>query len=192
MQNSSDNNAEAGKISFTGLLAQEVDKAAQKINYNFSGVDKTGAIMGLRYSEFVVPLIKSVQELSQQNENMKKEYDEKINNMQKQIDALLLLISNKTTSNNQIKNLVGASISQNVPNPFNQNTSISYLLPEKFSNAQIIITAENGTVIKSVKITGAGKGSLNIDAATLSSGAYNYSLIIDGKLIDTKKMMLNN
>jgi hypothetical protein len=36
----------------------------------------------------------------------------------------------------------------------------------------------------------AGKGILNIDAATLSSGTYNYSLIVDGKVTDTKKMAI--
>lgn len=51
------------KIRFTGFLAQDVDAAAAKINYDFSGVDKSGKLLGLRYSEFVVPIVKSVQEL---------------------------------------------------------------------------------------------------------------------------------
>jgi trimeric autotransporter adhesin len=50
------------KINFTGFVAQDVEAAAKKINYDFSGVDKTGKIMGLRYSEFVVPLVKAMQE----------------------------------------------------------------------------------------------------------------------------------
>ncbi len=48
------------KINFTGFVAQDVDAAAKKINYDFSGVDKRGKIMGFRYSEFVVPLVKAV------------------------------------------------------------------------------------------------------------------------------------
>ena len=34
------------------------------------------------------------------------------------------------------------------------------------------------------------KGSITIDASTLSSGAYQYSLYVDGTLIDTKQMVL--
>ena len=58
------------KTSFTGFVAQDVDAASQKINYDFSGVDKSGKIMGLRYAEFVVPLVKAVQELSAKNEQL--------------------------------------------------------------------------------------------------------------------------
>jgi hypothetical protein len=36
-----------------------------------------------------------------------------------------------------------------------------------------------------------GKGQLNVFAADLSSGVYTYSLIADGKLIETKKMVCN-
>ena len=59
------------KIQFTGFLAQEVEEAAKKINYDFSGVDapkNDKDVYGLRYGDFVVPLVKAVQELSVQNE----------------------------------------------------------------------------------------------------------------------------
>jgi trimeric autotransporter adhesin len=48
-------------IKFSGFLAQEVEKAALNTGYDFSGV-VPGKIYGLRYSEFVVPLVKAVQE----------------------------------------------------------------------------------------------------------------------------------
>jgi hypothetical protein len=50
------------KIRFSGFIAQDVEKAAQNIGYDFSGIDKTGTTLGLRYSEFVVPLVKAIQE----------------------------------------------------------------------------------------------------------------------------------
>ena len=53
------------KIRMTGFIAQEVEKAANEVNYNFSGVVKSkdeNGIYSLRYSEFVVPLVKAVQE----------------------------------------------------------------------------------------------------------------------------------
>ena len=57
----------------TGFIAQEVEEAAQAIDYNFSGVhhstDEVG-IYSLRYAEFVVPLVKAVQELSQKCEDL--------------------------------------------------------------------------------------------------------------------------
>ena len=58
----------------TGFLAQEVEQAAMASNYDFSGVQKPedpNGLYSLRYAEFVVPLVKAVQELSAQNENLK-------------------------------------------------------------------------------------------------------------------------
>lgn len=55
---------------FSGFIAQEVEQAAQSIGYHFSGVDAPKSesdLYGLRYAEFVVPLVKAVQELSAQN-----------------------------------------------------------------------------------------------------------------------------
>jgi len=57
----------------TGFIAQEVESAAKNIGYTFSGVDSPKNekdIYGLRYDEFVVPLVKAVQELNQQNETL--------------------------------------------------------------------------------------------------------------------------
>ena len=61
----------AAKIIYNGFIAQDVEKAAQSLNYNFSGVDKPqteDGLYGLRYSDFVVPLVKAVQELSKIND----------------------------------------------------------------------------------------------------------------------------
>ena len=82
------------------------------------------------------------------------------------------------------------SLQQNIPNPFNNATSISYTLPQRFTSAQIVITDKNGKTLKSITIQGSGKGIINVDASTLASGAYQYSLIVDGNFIDTKQMML--
>jgi len=62
-----DFNGESRKanIKYTGFLAQEVEQAADNIGFDFSGVDKPKTpkgYYGLRYSEFVVPLVKAVQE----------------------------------------------------------------------------------------------------------------------------------
>jgi subtilisin-like proprotein convertase family protein len=71
------------EIIYTGFIAQEVEQAANSIGFNFSGVDKPEnekSLWGLRYSEFVVPLVKAVQEqqimiekLIKENELLKEE-----------------------------------------------------------------------------------------------------------------------
>ena len=63
---------------FSGFLAQEVQKTASKVGYNFSGVDvpqNDQTLYGLRYAEFVVPLVKAVQELKGIIEKKQEEID---------------------------------------------------------------------------------------------------------------------
>jgi hypothetical protein len=55
------------KIVYSGFIAQQVEQSAREIGYNFSGVDVPASgegQYGIRYAEFVVPLVKAVQELN--------------------------------------------------------------------------------------------------------------------------------
>ena len=71
---------EESKVIYTGFVAQDVEKAAQSLHYDFSGVDKPKddqqSFYGLRYGDFVVPLVKAVQELSEENNELKKQLDD--------------------------------------------------------------------------------------------------------------------
>jgi hypothetical protein len=67
------------QIRYTGFIAQEVEEAARELGYDFSGVDapkNEDDFYGLRYAEFVVPLVKALQEqqeiIEQQNINIEK------------------------------------------------------------------------------------------------------------------------
>ena len=67
---------EKSRIRYTGFVAQEVEQAAQSIGYDFSGVDKPQneeTLYGLRYAQFVVPLVKAVQEQQAEIEKLKAE-----------------------------------------------------------------------------------------------------------------------
>jgi trimeric autotransporter adhesin len=75
------------QIRYSGFLAQEVEAAAKSAGYDFSGVDgpkNNNDIYGLRYAEFVVPLVKAVQEQQQMLEAQQKT----IELLQKQIKLL--------------------------------------------------------------------------------------------------------
>ena len=79
------------KIVYSGFIAQDVEKAARSVGYDFSGVDvpeNEKGTYGLRYAEFVVPLVKAVQELSEQNDTK----DAAIASLQKQVNELTGLV----------------------------------------------------------------------------------------------------
>jgi len=120
---------EKEKIIHTGFVAQEVEEAAKKIGYDFSGVDKPQnehTPYGLRYSEFVVPLVKAVQELSKISEGLRTENDElksEIRNLTAEIDKLKFAIG---SGNSLSASSSSASLAQNVPNPVTNATTIKY------------------------------------------------------------------
>ncbi|HLP05635.1 MAG TPA: tail fiber domain-containing protein [Paludibacter sp.] len=81
-------------------------------------------------------------------------------------------------------------LEQNVPNPFNQSTTIGFYLPATVSTASVYVYDMNGTQLKSYPVSGIGKGSVEIQGAEFNAGMYLYALIADGKVIDTKRMIL--
>jgi hypothetical protein len=63
-----------GAAQFTGFLAQEVETAAKKCDFEFSGVVKPQndhSPYMLSYGEFVVPLVRAVQEQQAQIEQLR-------------------------------------------------------------------------------------------------------------------------
>ena len=97
------------------------------------------------------------------------------------------------TSNSSIASEIPRSfrLSQNYPNPFNPSTTIEYDI-SKASNIQIkvfdILGNEVKTLVNSYFAPGAYRTSY--DAAGLSSGIYFYTMLSDGRKIDSRKMVL--
>ena len=63
----------------TGFIAQEVEELANKLGYDFSGVEvpeNDESMYRLRYAEFVVPIVKAIQEQQELIEELRKEIDE--------------------------------------------------------------------------------------------------------------------
>jgi len=82
-------------------------------------------------------------------------------------------------------------LDQNVPNPFAEQTTITYTLPDDVKRAQILFYNAAGKLINQVELTQRGKGQLNVFGNDLSNGLYTYTLVVDGKIIDTKRMVKN-
>ena len=201
-----------------GLIAQEVEKVlpglikeatfdidravpspSKSFNPKNSNADpnttekKTGEVIDFKtinYTELIPVIIKGMQE---QQETISKQ-QQIIDKQQQQIDELKTMVQSLTGSksaseiaNNAI--LSNATLEQNVPNPLSNTTSIRYNIPLNAGNAIIAISNNNGKTLKQISLH-AGSGSITVDASTLSSGAYSYTLIINNKTIATRKMIV--
>src|SRR5690606_36055631 len=162
---------------YYGLIAQEVEKIfPEVVSHNIQ--DDGSDIYTLDYSAFGVLAIKALQEQQQ-----------KITALEKEVAALktaLFSISNdkEIQGNNDIMN---ASLEQNQPNPFDQTTIIHYKIPEK-ADAQIMIFDASGKLVKTMQVTQSGQAQ--IDAFNLEAGTYIYSLMFNGKVAASKKMVV--
>ncbi|GEM_PF-3680679 len=114
-----------------------------------------------------------------------------ISELQMQIDELRLQLETKSDITTNVSDIVNTSVSlsQNSPNPFNNSTSISYTIPDGASKADIVIYSLQGSIVKNYNIPDKN-GMLNIQAGELGAGIYLYSLVIDGKVVTTKRMLV--
>lgn len=174
-----------------GFVAQEVEELLNENNYVQIGIETPQNEQdhySIRYAEFVVPLVKAVQELSKENDKLKEELAEireSIRNIGTEPSD-----SNLPQIGEGLLDLDGLALSQNTPNPFSQTTAIRANIPSEVKQAKIIVYDLQGVELKSYSINSRGDTSVNIEGGSFQSGMYIYALIADGQIVETKRMVL--
>lgn len=156
-----------------GFIAQEFQKSYPELVY-----EDSNGYLSINYIE-IIPLL--VEELKSQNRRI--EYLET-----KVKDLKLKNASSDVIEPSIDKNL----LKQNVPNPFTEETRIEFYISENVSSAQLYIYDLQGKQVKSMTVAERYSGSAIIQGSELQPGMYKYALIADGKLIDTKTMVLTS
>ena len=158
-----------------GFMAQELAKVVPEAVI----VDENGK-HGVNYDAIIPILVESQKKLMAKLDKQEKIIEEllAVEKHKETISELNIVLSD----NNQIE------LQQNVPNPFTDNTSIGYFIPSTIKSAKIFIKTIDGKTIEIINIEKRGRGVVNIYKSGLSNGVYLYSLLVDGRVIDTKKM----
>ncbi|MEM6686397.1 MAG: T9SS type A sorting domain-containing protein, partial [Bacteroidota bacterium] len=120
-----------------------------------------------------------------------REQEEKI----KQLEAILIGEGANTdifASENDGGSNSGAKLYQNVPNPNNLEAEINVFIPERIETAKLMIFDLQGKKLKEIIINERNQHTIRIVSGDFSSGMYLYSLVADGNLIDTKRMIIDN
>jgi len=71
-------------------------------------------------------------------------------------------------------------------------TSLSFYIPKEIENVYVYVSDDKKNVFQKFKIYQRGEGKIIIDRASLDEGVYYYSMYINGKVIDTQKLIVKN
>ncbi|MEL6699876.1 MAG: tail fiber domain-containing protein, partial [Bacteroidota bacterium] len=198
-----------------GLIAQELEKVypelvkeyaspITKLNKEGTDIIQDGMMYykSVNYTNLVPVLIGAIKEMQTQTTEELADKDAQLAERDAQIASNEARIANLEAALAELKgtasdapvntnwsNFGEAELMQNTPNPFTEQTTIRYNLPENFESAVLFVYDMNGRQVNSFNNL-SRKGSLTIEGSTLDAGMYIYSLIIDGQEIATKRMIL--
>ena len=197
----SKNNAKKKKINNLpqyGFIAQEIIDFYPEI----ATYDTAKDMYFVQYTEFIPILVeghKKQQSTIETLQTLVYSQEQDIVELKKQVDELQTGDANKKKSksanieaNIEENDINQIKLYQNSPNPFSDETIIKYFLPEDIIDAQIFIYDLNGTQIKRFDLIYKGDEEVTINGKELNAGMYLYSLIVDGKEIDIKRMILTD
>ena len=160
--------------STTPPTKQTVTKTGEKIDFK-----------ALNYTELIPIMIKGMQEQQAVIDKQQQQIDEL-----KQMVTSMMNNSSSSAAKINTANNAGAYLLQNAPNPFSQSTTIKCNVPAGIQTAQIVIFNSEGKQLKNYSLNNKGSNTITINAGSLSSGNYSYSLLLDGKIADTKTMVI--
>lgn len=171
-----------------GFIAQEIETVLPELVKEFRNpekIDSAGNIIipsvdvkSVNYTEIIPLLVNAFNE-------QKLIIDSLINALQNPTPIINPISTQKVS----LSNINSIILFQNDPNPFTESTNITYSIPDDVNEAKIIFTNSTGVIINTVIINERGAGQLEVYSSELSKGLYHYTLVCDGKVIATKKMV---
>ncbi len=198
-----------------GFIAQEVEQVFPEVI-----VINDDGTYTMAYQNLVAPVVEAIRELDAKIERvtpegmvsrdeleaLRAEKDAQLEAQQRQIDAILSRLnafdtdlqqccfehSAVTSDERPVTNTADApKLEQNQPNPFHENTTIRYYLPNGTRTASITIADLNGVQLKAFDLSGSrGAGQVLISGGAFAAGTYIYTLTVDGKVVESKRMVL--
>jgi len=185
--------------SFFGLNTPDVQQAVPE------ALDKQADGSSLiNYDVFVPLLIEAI-----------KTQQKQLINLQAALDKLKNPLGNSLVSNNPIGSITTNSevaskeynttdisnqlapgenwLEQNQPNPFDKETTIRYHLPSGTTQAALLIFDLQGTLKTNYTInTENTNGAVKIQANSLPAGMYLFTLLVNGRELSTRRMIINH
>lgn len=160
-----------------GFIAQDIKEIfPELVNENEDGY------LNIDYVGLIPILVEAIKEMEIRIETLENDCCNSNNNLK----------SGSLEGSSTNTDLTRAKLYQNTPNPFSAQTTVKFEIPETVQNAQLHICNMTGTLLKTISINQRGAENVTINANEFVAGMYLYSLVADGKIVDTKQMLLTN
>ena len=157
-----------------GLDAEQLKAVYPELVYE----DKNGNV-SINYVEMVPLLVQSINELSTKLAELE-------GNSAKKVKAK----AETTGIEDNVSEIDMVRMDQNKPNPFSESTVITLNIPEKTQTASIFIYDMSGKQMQSLPVTERGETDITVYARNLAAGMYIYTLVVDGKVAVTRRMIV--
>lgn len=155
-----------------GINAEELQKT-----YPDLVLEGQDGYLAVNYVELVPVLIKAIQELKQQVDELQG------------TEAAKKAPAKTSTTDDRNTTAKKNILYQNTPNPAKEQTIIRYQLADNVKDAAICIFDMQGKLVKKLPVS-SGNDSVTINGYELGQGMFLYSLVINGQEIETKKMII--
>jgi len=163
-----------------GFIADEV----QKIFPELVKTDSKG-ISAINYDGMIPVLVSAIQAQQKQIAELQRSLDLKTDASQSDLpmnDKMHSSLDDNTR------------LLFNAPNPFSDYTKISYFISKedmRSSTVMLIYNSSGKLIFEKDLDTIEGQNTIDIDLSSQSSGMYVYSLLLEGKTVDSKTMVIS-
>ena len=160
-----------------GFIAQEVKELfPELVDENAEGT------LSINYTGLIPVLVETIKDLQERVEKLEQNNNQGIS-LKKGVSSYSDNTAGKISED-------GEYLSQNVPNPIDGSTVISYQLPEGTTQASIAVYSTGGAVVKIIPLNVSGKnGYITLYASDLAKGVNFYRLMVNGAVLSSKKLM---
>ena len=134
----------------------------------------------INYIEMVPLLVQSIKELSAKVTTLEEQLGIKDSSKK----------AKQQTTGIDDSDIEVVSMSQNRPNPFKDKSVIALNVPSDTKQAVINIYDMSGKQVQTIPVSERGKTNITVYARHLQPGMFIYSLLVDGKVQATRKMMV--
>ena len=155
-----------------GLAADQLKAVYPELVYE----DANGNV-SINYVEMVPLLVQSINELSAKVAEFE-------STASKKAKATPTAIEDTASDVDMVR------MDQNKPNPFSESTVITLNIPQQAQSASIFIYDMSGKQVQNIAVSERGETNITVYASDLTAGMYIYTLVVDGKVAVTRRMIV--